>query len=144
MMISRPLLADHDLDAAVAFTSLALFDILQFPLSMFPIVVNNIAEARVRVLHWSLLLLKDGSALLAICLQQVSVNRIQEFLELNEIQSKKMVDMGNYECSIVIVNGNFFWDDLRTRAALNSINMQVIAGSFVVVSFVACLWLPQS
>eukprot|EP01038_Epipyxis_sp_PR26KG_P012636 gene12636-16943_t len=39
----------HSLDVATALTSLALFDILRFPLFMLPNVINNIVEARVSV-----------------------------------------------------------------------------------------------
>ncbi len=37
----------HTLDVATALTSLALFEILRFPLFMLPNVMNNIVEARV-------------------------------------------------------------------------------------------------
>lgn len=37
----------NDLDVATALTSLSLFDILRFPLSMLPTVVNNLVEAGV-------------------------------------------------------------------------------------------------
>ena len=37
----------HELTVATALTSLALFDILRFPLFVLPQVINNIVEARV-------------------------------------------------------------------------------------------------
>ena len=37
----------HTLDVATALTSLALFEILRFPLFMLPNVLNNVVEARV-------------------------------------------------------------------------------------------------
>ena len=39
----------HELDVATALTSLALFEILRFPLFILPMVINNIVEARVSV-----------------------------------------------------------------------------------------------
>ena len=39
----------HELDVATALTSLALFEILRFPLFMLPNVLNNIVEAKVSV-----------------------------------------------------------------------------------------------
>jgi ABC-type multidrug transport system fused ATPase/permease subunit len=39
----------HQLDVATALTSLALFDLLRFPLFMLPQVLNNVVEARVSV-----------------------------------------------------------------------------------------------
>ena len=40
-------LTGHELTASRAFTSLALFDMLRFPMAMFPSVINNIVEASV-------------------------------------------------------------------------------------------------
>jgi len=53
--------SQDELDAATAFTALALFNILRFPLVMFPMTINNVIEA------------------------SVALQRIQEFLEAPEL-----------------------------------------------------------
>ena len=50
----------HKLDVSTALTSLALFEILRFPLFMLPNVINNLVEA------------------------SVSIGRIEAFLNLDE------------------------------------------------------------
>jgi ABC-type multidrug transport system fused ATPase/permease subunit len=72
----------NDLDVATALTSLALFEILRFPLYMLPNVINNIIEA------------------------QVSFNRIQSFLLETEKESVSMQD--DIGCNII--NATIVWD----------------------------------
>ena len=42
-------LLGNELDVATALTSLALFELLRFPLYMLPNVINNLVEAKVSV-----------------------------------------------------------------------------------------------
>jgi ATP-binding cassette subfamily C (CFTR/MRP) protein 1 len=73
----------HELDVATALTSLALFDILRFPLFMLPNVINNLVEAK------------------------VSVDRIQRFLLAGE---KQLVTEGNLvDPGVFIRKGTFVW-----------------------------------
>lgn len=73
----------HDLDVGTALTSLALFDLLRFPLFMLPNVINNLVEAK------------------------VSVDRIQRFLLAKE---KQPVPEGPLQISGAIVRkGTFVW-----------------------------------
>jgi len=52
-------LTGHDLDVATALTSLALFEILRFPLFMFPRVINNLVEANISINRLSSYLLSE-------------------------------------------------------------------------------------
>lgn len=74
----------NDLDVATALTSLALFEILRFPLFVFPNVINNLVEAK------------------------VSIDRVQNFLlqpDRVTITSGKLT-----ESSITITNASVMWE----------------------------------
>lgn len=89
----------HELDASKAFTALALFNLLRFPLLMLPFTVNNLVEAT------------------------VSLRRMQQFLSADEIDKnavKREPARPNSEqpngssgheanCAILIKNGEFSW-----------------------------------
>ncbi|GFR84872.1 multidrug resistance-associated protein 1 [Elysia marginata] len=96
------------LDAEKAFVSLALFNILRFPLSMVPTVVTNLVQAN------------------------VSLKRLQNFINHREIDPDNidLLDHGGKD-SIKIESGNFSWVD--ESSTLTNINMQVEEGSLVAV-----------
>jgi ABC-type multidrug transport system fused ATPase/permease subunit len=77
----------NKLDVAAALTSLALFDILRFPLMMLPQVVNNIIEAR------------------------VSIRRVEDFL-LDEERSPHTTTFSSTK-GVLIQKASFTWDALR-------------------------------
>ncbi|CAF3640789.1 unnamed protein product [Rotaria sordida] len=98
------------LTAEKAFVSLALFNLLRFPLVVFPTVVNSIIEAR------------------------VSNKRIQKFLNNEEIDeyavNKTSIDSdGNI---IKIENGSFRWSNsIDDTIILKNINLKIRQGSLV-------------
>eukprot|EP01062_Namystynia_karyoxenos_P065882 TRINITY_DN59931_c0_g1_i1.p1 TRINITY_DN59931_c0_g1~~TRINITY_DN59931_c0_g1_i1.p1 ORF type:complete len:1671 (+),score=589.83 TRINITY_DN59931_c0_g1_i1:104-5116(+) len=77
----------NELDAAKAFTALALFNILRFPLNMLPSTINNIVEA------------------------SVSFRRIQDFLMLPEIDAKAVTRLPPEPggAAIEVHGGAFSW-----------------------------------
>lgn len=79
----------NTLDVANALTSLALFDILRFPLFMLPQVVNNLVEAR------------------------VSFHRVQKFLLSKEHASVSQGTLSN--CGIEILDGTFIYENKIPR-----------------------------
>jgi len=83
-------LSGNRLDVASALTSLALFDILRFPLNMLPSVINNLVEANISLKRITLLLLCD---------EHVSVG------------SGQLRDDGELE----IVNASFVYDSKRPK-----------------------------
>ncbi|XP_030063833.1 ATP-binding cassette sub-family C member 3 isoform X2 [Microcaecilia unicolor] len=103
------------LDAEKAFVSLALFNILRFPLSMFPQVISNLAQT------------------------SVSLTRIQNFLSHDELDSscvdKKTISAGY---AVTVHSGTFSWaKDLPPT--LQDISLMVPTGSLVaVVGHVGC------
>ena len=81
----------NELDVATALTSLALFEILRFPLFMLPNVLNNLVEAK------------------------VSIDRVQSFLlepERELVSSKSLTGPGLFMKSSTLI-----WDGQNTKAA---------------------------
>ncbi|XP_017922900.2 multidrug resistance-associated protein 1 isoform X3 [Manacus vitellinus] len=104
------------LDAQKAFVSLALFNILRFPLNMLPMVISNIVEA------------------------SVSLKRLRVFLSHEELDPDSIIrgPMPEAEGCIVVKNATFSWSKTDSPL-LNSINFTVPEGSLVaVVGQVGC------
>ncbi|CAL1540417.1 unnamed protein product, partial [Lymnaea stagnalis] len=103
---------DNILDAEKAFVSLALFNILRFPLSMVPNVITNIVQAN------------------------VSLKRIQNFLNHPELDPY-CIDKQDTEGQLFIVgsflleDASFSWEE--GNITLTDINMKVEEGELVAV-----------
>ncbi|XP_076122347.1 multidrug resistance-associated protein 1 isoform X2 [Alosa pseudoharengus] len=104
------------LDAQKAFVSLALFNILRFPLNMLPMVISSMVQA------------------------SVSMKRLRVFLsheELDEDSVDRKAITGSPD-SISIVDGSFSWSK-GDDPALKRINVHIPEGSLVaVVGHVGC------
>ncbi|XP_074915087.1 multidrug resistance-associated protein 1 isoform X6 [Buteo buteo] len=104
------------LDAQKAFVSLALFNILRFPLNMLPMVISSIVEA------------------------SVSLKRLRVFLSHEELDPESIIrgPITEAEGCIVVKNATFSWSR-NDPPSLNSINFTVPEGSLVaVVGQVGC------
>ncbi|KAJ7401505.1 multidrug resistance-associated protein 1 [Pitangus sulphuratus] len=104
------------LDAQKAFVSLALFNILRFPLNILPMVISNIVEA------------------------SVSLKRLRVFLSHEELDPDSIIRGPTTEAEgcIVVKNATFSWSK-TDPPLLNSINFTVPEGSLVaVVGQVGC------
>ncbi|KAM9598625.1 multidrug resistance-associated protein 1 isoform 4-T9 [Morphnus guianensis] len=104
------------LDAQKAFVSLALFNILRFPLNMLPMVISSIVEA------------------------SVSLKRLRVFLSHEELDPDSIIrgPITEAEGCIVVKNATFSWSR-NDPPSLNSINFTVPEGSLVaVVGQVGC------
>uniref|UniRef100_A0A8C9EU05 Multidrug resistance-associated protein 1 n=1 Tax=Pavo cristatus TaxID=9049 RepID=A0A8C9EU05_PAVCR len=104
------------LDAQKAFVSLALFNILRFPLNILPMVISSIVEA------------------------SVSLKRLRVFLSHEELDPDSIIrgPITNAEGSIVVKNATFSWSK-TDPPSLNSINFTVPEGSLIaVVGQVGC------
>uniref|UniRef100_A0A668AVN9 Multidrug resistance-associated protein 1 n=1 Tax=Myripristis murdjan TaxID=586833 RepID=A0A668AVN9_9TELE len=97
------------LDAQKAFVSLALFNILRFPLNMLPMVISSIVQA------------------------SVSMKRLRVFLSHEELQEDSVERKAvSAPYSISIVEGAFSWS--RTESpTLRSLNVCIPEGSLVAV-----------
>ncbi|XP_030629091.1 canalicular multispecific organic anion transporter 2 [Chanos chanos] len=103
------------LDAEKAFVSLALFNILRFPLNMLPQVISSIVQAG------------------------VSLKRIQSFLCHDELDPDSIDRKPTAsEYAVTVVNGKFSWAK-EDPATLHNINVMVPQGSLLaVVGHVGC------
>lgn len=87
------------LNATTAFVSLALFNILRFPLSMLPMLISNMVQT------------------------SVSVKRINRFLNQEELDPDNVQHDEKESCPLLIENGVFSWGGDETT--LKNINMKV-------------------
>uniref|UniRef100_A0A8B9P1J9 Multidrug resistance-associated protein 1 n=1 Tax=Apteryx owenii TaxID=8824 RepID=A0A8B9P1J9_APTOW len=104
------------LDAQKAFVSLALFNILRFPLNILPMVISSIVEA------------------------SVSLKRLRVFLSHEELDPDSIIrgPIRDVEGSIIVKNATFSWSK-SDPPSLNSINFTVPEGSLIaVVGQVGC------
>lgn len=100
------------LTANKAFVSAALFNILRFPMAMFPMMIANMAQA------W------------------VSVKRINKFLNAEELDSSNVTNEPSAN-ALNISNGTFTWGGETTT--LKNINLKVKKGNLTaVVGSVGC------
>ncbi|XP_054168602.1 multidrug resistance-associated protein 1-like [Oppia nitens] len=104
---------DNELTAQKAFVSLALFNILRFPLSMLPYLVTN------------------------IILTSVSVKRLNKFLNAPELSGYVQREFNNNN-AVEVNNGSFSWkkainesDDCQT--ILHRLNIEIKKNSFVAI-----------
>jgi|GEM_PF-161369 len=106
-------LSGNELDTETAFTSLALLNILRFPLAVLPNIFNSAVEAA------------------------VSLRRISNFLESEELDIKA-IETTCKECpsdlGVFVEHGNYFWDDAKNKPALKSISLSIPAGSIAIVT----------
>ncbi|XP_037363447.1 multidrug resistance-associated protein 1 isoform X2 [Talpa occidentalis] len=106
------------LDAQKAFVSLALFNILRFPLNILPMVISSIVQA-------------------SVSLKRLRIFLSHEELEPDSIERRSIKD-GGVTNSIVVKNATFTWARSEPPT-LNGITFSVPEGSLVaVVGQVGC------
>ncbi|XP_025062209.1 multidrug resistance-associated protein 1 isoform X4 [Alligator sinensis] len=104
------------LDAQKAFVSLALFNILRFPLNILPMVISSVVQA------------------------SVSLKRLRVFLSHEELDPDSIVrgSLKDADGSIIVKNASFSWSR-NDPPSLNSIDFTVPEGSLIaVVGQVGC------
>ncbi len=107
-------LLGHNLTAEIAFTSLSLFNILRFPLTVAPRVVQSVVESR------------------------VSVERVQKYLLAEELDKTAVTrgdssDYHTHDTDIAIKDGTFSWTEEAGHYSLRNINLKIKKGSLVAV-----------
>ncbi|CAG5119557.1 unnamed protein product, partial [Candidula unifasciata] len=98
---------DNVLDAEKAFVSLALFNILRFPLSMVPNVITTLVQTN------------------------VSLQRIQKFLDNPELDPGCVDRQDSGKSAVVIENASFAWEE--GNPILSNISLDIEEGSLVAV-----------
>ncbi|XP_078381051.1 multidrug resistance-associated protein 1-like isoform X2 [Oculina patagonica] len=102
------------LTASKAFVALSLFNVMRFPLVMLPDVIVTCIQAR------------------------VSVKRLQEFLDLEELDLNSVQRTTLSSSAVAIENGTFTWSS-RDAAVLKEISLRIPTGSLVaIVGQVGC------
>uniref|UniRef100_A0A8C0H8B4 Multidrug resistance-associated protein 1 n=1 Tax=Chelonoidis abingdonii TaxID=106734 RepID=A0A8C0H8B4_CHEAB len=104
------------LDAQKAFVSLALFNILRFPLNILPMVISSMVQA------------------------SVSLERLRLFLSHEELDPDSIIrgSIKDAEGSIIVKNATFSWSR-NDPPSLNDINFTVPEGSLIaIVGQVGC------
>ncbi|KAI0230542.1 Multidrug resistance-associated protein 1 [Lamellibrachia satsuma] len=100
---------DNVLDAEKAFVSLALFNIMRFPLNMLPMLMASLVQA------------------------SVSVKRLKNFLKNEELDPKNLTIKCDSNYAISVSNGNYAWGGSSDNGTLTNINLQVEDGCLIAV-----------
>ncbi|CUM68582.1 uncharacterized protein PRCAT00006309001 [Priceomyces carsonii] len=106
------LVLKKSLTTDIVFPALSLFNLLNFPLAVLPMVITNIIES------------------------QVSVDRLYKFLTADELQPDSVIrdsrTPSKNEPAVSIQNGTFLWSKVKSgqnlKIALEKINLQVKKG----------------
>ncbi|EEB15150.1 multidrug resistance protein, putative [Pediculus humanus corporis] len=96
------------LDAKKVFVSLSYFNILRFPLPMMPMIISNLVQT------------------------SVSVNRINKFMNCDELDPSNVTHEDLNSLPLLIENGYFSWEQSE-KPTLRNINLQVKPGKLVAV-----------
>lgn len=99
-------LMGYELTASIAFPALSLFNLLRFPVMMFPTQLMNIVNGK------------------------VALDRIQNFMEMDEM--RQPAEKPSDSPSICIKNGSFAWG-MGQETLLKGINFTVPKGQLVIV-----------
>lgn len=100
--------SNNILDAEKAFTSITLFNILRFPMSMLPMVISSMLQA------------------------SVSVERLEKYLGGDDLDTSAIRRDGNSDKAVQFSEASFTWDrDLE--ATVRDVNLDIMPGQFVAV-----------
>ena len=100
--------SNNVLDPEKAFMSLALFNLLRFPRTMFPMLVVAFTQA------------------------SVSIKRLNKFMNADELDPTSVSHDGSVSSPIVVKKGTFAWAK-DEEPVLNNINLEVKAGQLVAI-----------
>ena len=103
------LLLGHSLSSTQAFVSLALFNLLRFPLFMLPMLLQQLTTAR------------------------VSLGRLQDFLQAKDLEDAPPLPAATPGETAVSLSGDFTWDSTKGLASLIDVSLDVPAGHLVVI-----------
>ncbi|XP_037352386.1 ATP-binding cassette sub-family C member 2 [Talpa occidentalis] len=100
--------SNNVLDAEKAFTSITLFNILRFPLSMLPMVITSLIQA------------------------SVSVERLEKYLGGDELDTSAIRRDCHSDKAVQFSEASFSWD-LDSEATIRDVNLDVMPGQLVAV-----------
>lgn len=104
-------LAGNELTASIAFTSVALFNVLRFPLNMLPMVISNCVDSH------------------------VSLGRIQKFLVADD-RDPEMIEWNRQRnpaepAALQMIDASFRWSE--AKETLHNLSFSVLKGKMVAV-----------
>eukprot|EP01083_Nonionella_stella_P065153 170468_1 len=103
-------LLGNELTPTTAFTALALFNLLRFPVQFFPMVITQAIEAG------------------------VSFQRLVDFLNAPEIRPTVCSESGAVgDCAVSVEHADFYWDDACSANALTDVNYAVKRGQLAMI-----------
>ncbi|XP_006751403.2 canalicular multispecific organic anion transporter 1-like [Leptonychotes weddellii] len=101
--------SNNVLDAEKAFTSITLFNILRFPLSMFPMVISSILQA------------------------SVSRDRLEQYLGGDDLDPSAICRLDcNFDKAVQFSEASFTWDQ-DSEATIRDVNLDIMPGQLVAV-----------
>jgi ATP-binding cassette subfamily C (CFTR/MRP) protein 1 len=99
-------LTGHTLTPAIAFTSLSLFSILEFPLLVVPYVISDVIEG-------------------AVSLKRLSIFLLEPDLQTGAAAVQFVPQLSGAPLCIEVQSANFVWDDEELQSALHNITLMV-------------------
>ncbi|XP_006157433.1 canalicular multispecific organic anion transporter 1 [Tupaia chinensis] len=100
--------SNNILDAQKAFTSITLFNILRFPLSMLPMVISSMLQA------------------------SVSVDRREKYLGGDDLDTSAIRHDCNFDKAVQFSEASFTWDQ-HSEATIRNVNLDIMPGQLVAV-----------
>ncbi|XP_058399729.1 ATP-binding cassette sub-family C member 2 [Diceros bicornis minor] len=100
--------SNNILTAEKAFTSITLFNILRFPMSMLPMFVSSVLQA------------------------SVSVERIEKYLGGEDMDTSAIRHDCNFDKAVQFSEASFTWDQ-DTEATIQNVNLDIMPGQLVAV-----------
>ncbi|XP_034519018.1 canalicular multispecific organic anion transporter 1 [Ailuropoda melanoleuca] len=100
--------SNNILDAEKAFTSITLFNMLRFPLSMFPMVISTVLQA------------------------SVSRDRLEQYLGGDDLDTSAIRHDRNSDKAVQFSEAFFTWD-LDSEATIQDVNLDIMPGQLVAV-----------
>lgn len=100
--------SNNVLDAEKAFTSITLFNILRFPLSMLPMVISSMLQA------------------------SVSTDRLEKYLGGDDLDTSAIRQDSNSDKAVQFFEASFSWDP-DMEATIRDVNLDIMPGTLVAV-----------
>ncbi|EGW14610.1 Canalicular multispecific organic anion transporter 1 [Cricetulus griseus] len=100
--------SNNILDAEKAFTSITLFNVLRFPLTMLPMVTSSILQA------------------------SVSIDRIEKYLGGDDLDTSSIHHVGNFDKAVQFSEASFTWDP-DMDPAIRDVSLDIKPGQLVAV-----------
>ncbi|XP_073096660.1 ATP-binding cassette sub-family C member 2 [Manis javanica] len=100
--------SNNILDAQKAFTSITVFNILRFPLSMLPMVITSMLQA------------------------SVSTERLEKYLGGDDLDTSAIRHDCNFDKAVQFSEASFTWDQ-DLEATVRNVNLDIIPGQLVAI-----------